>query len=374
MPYSPVTVAIWDSGIDASLFPGRMWTEANDGNATQPGGSGASHGIAFDASGKRTPDLMRPLTSEERQNSELLSALFAGQMEIFANPDSPNAKRFREVMKDTPAERLPHLLDEIEDYRGASHGTMCAFMASADNPYIRLMSARTMGDESWTAKLTHQPPSIPQAQIVATTFMNLIQFFREHNVKVVNISWGMEPHEFDEAAEKYGNDPDVSRRHQTARAAFEIERQGLYAAMSSAPSVLFVAASGNSDEDVAEAEIAPQSFKLPNLIKVGAVDPAGIAAGFTTFGTEVDVYGVGFQRVPLLGGRLCPTVGTSLAAPSVVNLAAKILAVNPSLDPTQVIDLIRRGASRNEESLLVINPKRSMELLNERKERTGFSN
>jgi subtilisin family serine protease len=131
------------------------------------------------------------------------------------------------------------------------------------------------------------------------------------------------------------------------------------------PSILFVAASGNSDEDVAEAEIAPQSFRLPNLIKVGAVDPAGNAAGFTTFGSSVDVYTEGFQIAPLLGGQMSEFVGTSAAAPAIVNLAAKLLAVRPSLSPPEVIDLIKRGGSRNEEGLLVANPKRSMQILNE---------
>ena len=351
--YHPVTVAIWDSGIDPRLFPDRMWTDE----------SGSSHGIAFTASGERTPELLRPLTAEEKQQSSTLSALVTGQLEIFANPEGPNAKRFRDAMKDTPPDQLGPLLEQIEDYRIASHGTMCAFSAAAGNPFIRLLSARTMGDQTNDTRLTHQPPSVTQSQVIAKSFSDLIIFLREHGVRVVNISWGIDPREFIAALERYGKEPDQGRREKQARAAFEVERNGLYSALASAPSILFVAASGNSDEDVAEAEIAPQSFHLSNLIKVGAVDPGGNAAGFTTFGSSVDVYAEGFQTAPLLGGQMSEFVGTSAAAPAIVNLAAKLLAVRPSLNPPEVIDLIKRGGSRNQEGLLVANPKNSMQIL-----------
>ena len=354
LPYSPVTVAIWDSGIDARLFPGRMWTDKSDP---------AVHGIAFDTSGQRTAELLRPLTAEEKQRSGFLSALNAGQLEDFFEPESSNAQQYRGAMKNTPATKLRHLIDEMEDFRIASHGTMCAFSAAQGNPYIRLLSARTMGDPTNDTKLTHQAPSVAHSKQIAKSFMNLVDFFQEHNVRVVNISWGIFPREFNEAAERYGNESNQARREAEARAAFEAEKRGLYDAMSGARSILFVAASGNLDEDVAAAEIMPQSFNLPNLIKVGAVDPVGNAASFTTFGTSVDIYADGFQKAPLLGGQLCGFRGTSAAAPAIVNLAAKILAIQPALSPVQVIDLVKRGGSRNEEGLLVANPKRSLDLL-----------
>lgn len=203
LPYSTVTVAIWDSGIDARLFPGRMWTDERDP---------AVRGIAFDASGKRTPGLLRPLTAEEKQKSTFLSALTAGQLEVFFEPEGSNAKQFRDAMKNTPPTQLGHLIDEMEDFRIASHGTMCAFSAARGNPYIRLLSARTTGDPTNDTRLTHQAPSISQSEEIARSFMSLVDFFREHNVRVVNISWGIHPREFNEAAERYGNESKQARR------------------------------------------------------------------------------------------------------------------------------------------------------------------
>ncbi len=77
----------------------------------------------------------------------------------------------------------------------------------------------------------------------------------------------------------------------------------------------------------------------------------------------LDIYADGFQKAPLLGGQTCEFRGTSAAAPAITNPAAKILAVQSALSPLQVIDLIKRGGSRNEEGLLVANPKRSLALL-----------
>ena len=89
----------------------------------------------------------------------------------------------------------------------------------------------------------------------------------------------------------------------------------------------------------------------------------GNAAGFTSFGGGVVVYASAFQRAPLLGGRVSDFVGVSAAAPEVVNLAAKLMAKQPQLQPSQIIDLIKRGASRNEEGLAILNPRRSWQLL-----------
>ena len=101
----------------------------------------------------------------------------------------------------------------------------------------------------------------------------------------------------------------------------------------------------------------------------GAVDQAGEATGFTSFGRTVEVYSNGFEvdsYVP--GGRRMKLSGTSMAAPNVTNLAAKLLARDPSLKPEDVIRLIKDGAEDfgKDKPMFVINPKRSMELLEKR--------
>jgi subtilisin family serine protease len=57
--------------------------------------------------------------------------------------------------------------------------------------------------------------------------------------------------------------------------------------------------------------------------------------------------------------------GTSMASPNALNLAAKLLAVEPSLRPREVIRLIEQGADELEgqPGLKLLNPKASLALL-----------
>jgi hypothetical protein len=56
-----------------------------------------------------------------------------------------------------------------------------------------------------------------------------------------------------------------------------------------------------------------------------------------------------------------------MASPNVVNLAAKLFALDPSLTPQQVIELIRRGSTASEDGRRhLIDEKRSVALLSER--------
>ena len=90
----------------------------------------------------------------------------------------------------------------------------------------------------------------------------------------------------------------------------------------------------------------PPSLHLPNLIAVGAVNQAGDETSFTSHGDTVLVHANGYwvdSFVP--GGARLKLSGTSMAAPNVVNLAAKLFALDPSLSPAQVIALIQKGAT-----------------------------
>lgn len=116
---------------------------------------------------------------------------------------------------------------------------------------------------------------------------------------------------------------------------------------------------GNNNSDNAFEETIPSSFKLPNLLVVGAVDQAGQQTNFTSTGQNIGVYADGFEIESVVpGGAKVHMSGTSMAAPEVVNLAAKILAVDPKLTPTQVIDVITRTADAGDSpAIRRINPK-----------------
>jgi subtilisin family serine protease len=136
--------------------------------------------------------------------------------------------------------------------------------------------------------------------------------------------------------------------------------------MADAKNILFVTAAGNSDNDVEFDQMIPSSFDLPNLLTVGAVDQAGDPTGFTSQGKNVRLYANGFEVESYVpgGGRMAAS-GTSMSSPAVVNLAAKVLAVEPLMTPQAVIALIMEGATPREgdEDFLLLNPKNTMNLL-----------
>lgn len=192
-----------------------------------------------------------------------------------------------------------------------------------------------------------------------------VNYFQEAGVRVVNMSWGGNRASIEAALEANGWGESAEERAEMARKLFKIERDALYAAIKSAPDILFVTSAGNADNDVEFDEMIPSGFDLPNLLVVGAVDQAGDPTDFTSFGRTVGVYANGFEVDSYIpGGKRMKFSGTSMSSPNVVNLAAKILAVDPGLSPTEVIDLIRRGSDKvaGPQPMLLINPKKTLEL------------
>jgi subtilisin family serine protease len=154
-----------------------------------------------------------------------------------------------------------------------------------------------------------------------------------------------------------------------AQRLFDIAADALREAIAGAPDILFVAAAGNEDEDNRFVESAPASFDLPNLITAAAVDRGGDEAAFTSYG-KAEVYANGYEVESYLpGGERSALSGTSMAAPQVVNLAAKLLAVYPDLTVAQLRELILEGTDEKTvgegKTIRLLNPKRSFELAEE---------
>jgi subtilisin family serine protease len=350
----PVLVAIWDSGIDVSVFPDQLFTDP------KPTASG-THGLAFDDRGDPSTTWLHPLTAEEQKAYPEFREIVQGRLDIENGIDSAAADALQKKYTTLSAEQI-HQLFELDKVLGHYvHGTHCAGIAVRGNAAARLVVAR------FNDQLPDLPfaPTAEWAHHMGAAFQQMSDYFRTRNVRVVNMSWGDDPQEFETWISKTGGGADPAERKKRAAELYAIWRDAVETAITGAPNTLFVTAAGNSDSDSGFIEDVPASLQLPNLIAVAAVNQAGDETSFTSYGKAVVVDSDGYNvesYVP--GGARLRLSGTSMASPNVVNLAAKLFALDPSLTPAQVVALIRQGSSTSEDGRRhLIDEKRSVALL-----------
>lgn len=355
---APVIVSIWDSGIDTALFPGKLFTDATSDPRDR-------NGIAFDVMSHRTHGELIPLPPSQQKDYPDFVKVMQAVGDLQAGLDTPAASWFKQKTAAMSPQQMRSFYDEVEIMDGYAHGTHVAGIAARGNPAIRLSYMRMSYDND----NPHRPPTEQLLKDEAASYADSVKWFRDHHVRVVNMSWWDMPSSYEKDLADNGVGKDAAERKQLARHDFEIDRDGLYAALKSAPEILFVTIAGNNNADNAFQEVIPSSFRLPNLIVAGAVDQAGGETGFTSYGENVAVHADGEAVESLVpGGATVRMTGTSMAAPQVTNLAAKLLAIDPTLTPLQIIALIQEGSDTSTDGRRhLINPRRTIELLQSRK-------
>lgn len=353
---APVTIAVWDSGIDTAVFAGQLWANAKEQpNGRDDDGNGFVddiNGIAFDPDWKPTTALLRPMPADDLVNIGDKLKLTKGALDQQAAVDSPEAAALRQAVAGLKPEQVMPFMLQQSRLGLYLHGTTTGYTSVVGNPGARVLGAR------FDYKVEAVPAPIDEALAAAmvASMRQTVDYFRANGVRVVNMSWRITEPQI--TATLAAAEPDVTKRKTRAKAIFDTINTGLADAFRSAPDILFVAGAGNEDEDVDFVRSFPAGINLPNVVTVGAVDSALQPASFTSYGKSIDLYANGFEipaKVP--GGMSINISGTSLAAPQVTNLAGKLLAIKPDLSVVELRALIEGTVTREgDKKLPVIDP------------------
>ena len=351
---TPINVAIFDSGVDTSLYPGQLFVDPNPGLHSP-------HGLAFDTQGKLYNGDLQPLTPEQKTAYPKVLTISQGLDDLQNGIDSPDATNARQTLSSMPPEQLATFL-KTEEYLGNyMHGTHVAGIAVKGNPAARLVVVQ------FNDGLANLPfaPTVAWAEKFKADFRMVGEYFRDHNVRVVNMSWADSQGEFESWLSKTSASADPEARKQLAAQIYSVWRDAIAGAIAAAPKTLWVCAAGNADSDASFLGDVPASLHLPNLVTVGAVDQAGLETSFTSYGGTVVLDANGYRVESFVpGGTRLRESGTSMASPNVANLAAKLIALHPTLTPERTMALMRQAADSSPDGRLhTINPKATLALL-----------
>jgi len=364
--YTPVVIAIWDSGTDVEVFTDKLWINKNEipGNGIDDDNNGYIddvNGIAYTLHSDKSPDLLFQLGDLGIERS-VLQRMMKGLEDISANIESDEATELKKQLSQMDQSEVRPFIESIAIYGNHAHGTHVAGIAAEGNPFAKILISRFTANH----KMIPEEPTLEQARKDSVAAVEVVKYFRDNGVRVVNMSWGGSLAGIESALEANNAGGTPEERKALAREIFEIDKSALFVAFKEASEILFVTSSGNSDNDVSFEEFIPSSFDLPNIISVGAVDQSGDETSFTSFG-KVDVYANGFEVESFVpGGDRLKMSGTSMSSPNVTNLAAKLFAINPNLTPVEARALIEKGCDDNtagDRVIKLINPMKTIEIL-----------
>lgn len=365
---SPAVVAVWDSGVDTSIeaFVPLLWInprEIPDNGLDDDDNSFVDdvHGIAYDLHSNRDRSLLYPVGDFD-EDVDLMQVHMKGLGDIQSGVDSEEASALRKRLAGLQQDEVKDFLESLGIYGNYSHGTHVAGIAIEGNPFIRVLVARM----TYGHTMIPEEPTLELARAAAKMVRDTIDYFKANGVRAVNMSWGGSLRGIEEALEAHNAGGSPQARKKLAREIYTINDTALRESIRDAKDILFITSAGNSDNDVKFDEFYPSSYDYPNMITVGAVDAAGEETSFTSLG-KVDIYANGFEvesYVP--GGKRIKFNGTSMSSPQVLNLAAKLLALDPSLSTAQLRQLILDGSDEKvleSRTIRLMNPAASVALI-----------
>jgi subtilisin family serine protease len=343
----PLTLALWDTGVDASVpaLRGRLHVNERDPqNGKDDDGDGQIDdvsGLVFDGKAPHTALLFDPGEATLRRAG--FRERLQGAFDLRAGRGQTDAAE-----KVTAALSAAHGSERyaIEADLGAAvewaRGTHLASQMLDGNPAAQLAVFRAAWATSSRAYVERGPTD---AELAAerSEVEAIGSYIRESKARVVALGFTLSrdavEHELRKELAQARTDEEIRAR---ARVIHAHRKATLSSLFSSCPDALFVVPAGDTASDVVDDELLPAAIDASNLIAVGSVDGAGRWSTFTSSNPErVKLFAAGEDLPGLLpGGERARLSGTAMAAASVASLAGKLLVLDPSRSPVSLRRLL----------------------------------
>jgi subtilisin family serine protease len=336
----PVTVAVWDSGFDETLFPGQL---AQDPAEPLDGIDNDGNGVIDDTNGPTYDTALKPRAGAIMQPTQWLRtrlgstvALAKGELDLNYGLDTPEATLFASFSRSASSREQGDAFLAVLENGGRVHGTACASEIADGAPYVRLYNIAAL---PWGRDENREDIPYDEATVTrwAAAIDRLAARLKGADVRIVSMSWGLTADEITEELLDHKLETDPAKAKARGIAMQKTIGDALERLLRAASNTLFVVAAGNSNQADDVQSDSVQRLKLPNLIIVGATGTNGRPTNFTVFGPSIGVYAQG-EAVPLRwpGDIAVHMSGTSMAAPLVARAAAQMVAVNAKLTAAQM--------------------------------------
>ncbi|MCX6118981.1 MAG: S8 family serine peptidase [Proteobacteria bacterium] len=341
------TVAIIDSGVDYKheALAAKMWTNPNSSTTDDAGNT-----YKNDTNGWNFAE----------NNNQIIDYKYVGTF-------SPDCFRMIEVQGRilqgiaTPEEQTwykskradANFLKEMQKFGNFIHGTHVSGISTdqsqaADVVGVKLIPTETPGAGLTISSDRAANPMVSAllgmvAKRQASLLLKAGKYTKAVGARVANGSFGtsvaaVKPVVAQLVKQITGADPTEAELNEYALDLVQKilkESQGFVAA---SPGTLFVFAAGNDGTNNDQSPVSPANIKTDNTIAVAATLGAEKIATFSNFGTKmVDVAAPGVAiRASIPGNQYLPLSGTSMAAPFVTNVAARVQEANEALKPVDI--------------------------------------
>ncbi|MBL8152427.1 MAG: S8 family serine peptidase, partial [Blastocatellia bacterium] len=188
---SPVVVAVWDSGVDMSVFPkeNRFVNSKEEINGRDDDGNGFVddvNGIAYNlVDYKKAVNVLDSPEGRLKTDVKILQKQTKGFLDLQSGIESSEVAELRKTMANLKREEVKDFQEEASFYSIFSHGTHVAGITAEGNPAVKVLAAR-MG---WDYHLLPATPTIEKAKFTAQMYKDIVNYFKNNGVKVVNMSW-----------------------------------------------------------------------------------------------------------------------------------------------------------------------------------------